>query len=104
MGRRRYSDATLFIAYALWVKGHTETTIAMTLGLGRKQVSGIIGRSPFSNRTAMSDDERQDHLSDLKAIHFDQDAKTLRCGGRLKTFDWTILPLLKDQRNRRSKG
>lgn len=80
----------------LWVKGHTETTVAALAGLRRKQVSGIIGRSPFKNRSALSTQERQSQLNKLKEIRV-KDGKT-RCPGVLDRFVWTIEPLAKDQK------
>ncbi|MGH0004510.1 hypothetical protein ACQU0X_30970 [Pseudovibrio ascidiaceicola] len=97
--KSKHSDATLFIVYAMWLKGHTETTTARIAGLKtKKQVAGIIARSPWKDRAGLSDQARQVELSNLKQIHFDDDAGKLRCEGRLKEFDWTIEPLCSDQR------
>lgn len=98
MPRQKHPDDILFCVYALFLKGHTETTVAAMLGLTRKQVSGIVNRSPYRGRAAMDDATRQAALSQLKAIHYDPDEKSLRCGGRLKAFEFTIEPLAADQR------
>ncbi|GHB33917.1 hypothetical protein GCM10007094_23550 [Pseudovibrio japonicus] len=100
--KSKHSDATLFIVYAMWLKGHTEATTALAAGLqSKKQVAGIIARSPWKDRAGMGDAARQEQLEELKQIHLDEDAGELRCGGRLKDFEWTIEPLCKDQRKSR---
>ncbi|MGH0003158.1 hypothetical protein ACQU0X_24070 [Pseudovibrio ascidiaceicola] len=97
--KSKHSDATLFIVYAMWLKGHTETTTARIAGLKtKKQVAGIIARSPWKDRAGMGDAKRQQELSNLKQIHYDDETKALRCSGRLQQFDWTIEPLCRDQR------
>ncbi len=98
--KSKHSEATLFIVYAMWLKGHTEATTALAAGLhSKKQVAGIIARSPWKDRAGMGDQARQEELSNLKRIQYDQGKP--RCGGRLKDFDWTIEPLCKDQRKNR---
>lgn len=100
--KSKHSDATLFIVYAMWLKGHTETTTARAASLQtRKQVAGIIARSPWKDRAGMGDRKRQEELTNLMQIHMNEDIGKLRCGGRLEKFVWTIEPLCNDQRKRR---
>ncbi|KZL17654.1 hypothetical protein PsAD2_02990 [Pseudovibrio axinellae] len=99
--KSKHSDATLFIVYAMWLKGHTEAITARVAGLKtKKQVAGIIARSPWKDRAGLGDVARQDELTKLRQIHYDADAKQFRCGGRLRNFEWSIEPLCSDQRKR----
>ena len=104
MPARRHSDDILFCVYALFLKGHSEATVAAFMKLTVKQVSGIINRSPYRGRAGMPDSDRQRHLTNLKTIHFDRQANRLRCGGRLERFDFDIQPLAGDQRPGRKKS
>ena len=91
-----HSAGTKYIAYALWLKGHSLAMIAHWLGLGIKQVAGIIARSHWPNRSAMTDAERQEALDDLHQIRLDKNGAPID-QGVLNKFVWKIEPLEKVQ-------
>ena len=67
----RHEDRIRYIVYVLWMIGHSQRAIAAALGLRTKQVAGLIHRSDYQNRAAMSDAEIASKLQDLEAIRFD---------------------------------
>lgn len=91
-----HSSGVKFTAYALWLKGHSMPMIAHWLGVRTKQVAGIIARSDWPNRSAMSDEERQQALDELKQIRLDKNGASLD-QGLLNKFVWKIEPLEKVQ-------
>ena len=42
----RHKDATVYVVWVLWLIGMSERAVGLVVGLGRKQVAGIISRSP----------------------------------------------------------
>ncbi len=99
--RSSHPDDVIFTTYVLWLKGHTAVFIGAYVGLRRKQVDGLVARSPFSDRANMDDEMRQSHLDHLRQIHRDEETGELRCGGRLRAIDWDILTLASDQGSKR---
>lgn len=93
--RRRHGDATRYCVYVLWIIGYSVRSIAIILGLRTKQVAGIIAKSDYSNRSAMTDQERKLVLADLEDIRNDDGAPL--DGGLLDKIKWEILPLGKVQ-------
>lgn len=87
-----HKSGTKFIAYALWLKGHSMPMIAHWLGIRTKQVAGIIARSAWPNRSAMTDEERQQALDELYQIRLDKNGQPLD-EGVLNRFVWKIEPL-----------
>jgi hypothetical protein len=99
-GPARHSDAVKYIVYVFWLRGHTEIQCAVAAGLRKKQVAGLIAKSPYANRTAMSDEERQQFLSGLEEIRF-ADGPAID-GGRLRPAHFRIFPLEREQRRVRT--
>lgn len=99
-GRAPHPDRTVFTTWLLWLIGYSEADIAARLQLARKQVSGIIARSPYSNRSAMSDAVRQQKYQELASNRFDDDGNPLD-GGMLKHLPKKVNPLKPNQRKER---
>lgn len=93
--KRRHDDAQKYVIYVLWLIGHSERTIARTLGLRTKQVAGIISRSEYTGRSSMSDQEREILLGELREIRF-EDGVPLD-GGKLDKIPWEIRTLGESQ-------
>jgi hypothetical protein len=89
--RHRHDDRTQYIACVLWLIGHTERTIAQVLSLRRKQIAGIIGRSGYAGRSAMTDVERAEKLKELEELRFDDGASL--DGGLLDNVAFAIIPV-----------
>ena len=89
--RSRHNDPVKFVAYVLWLIGHTESTIAKVLCLRRKQIAGIIGRSEYKGRAFMTDAERAEKLKELEEVRF-EDGVALD-GGMLDRVPFVILPI-----------
>ena len=87
----RHTDPTKYIVFVLWLIGHSERAIARAMGFRPKQISGIIGKSEYKNRSAMTDQERKKLLAELKEVRF-LDGVPLD-GGRLNKIRWEIIPL-----------
>ncbi len=94
---KTYTEAERYIAWVMWVVGFSEKSIAVSLGIRRKQVAGLVNRSPYPNRSAMSDAERQAALNDLLSMRTGEDGKPID-GGRLVNVPTTIVPLRKAQK------
>lgn len=88
----KHPSTIKFVAYALWLKGHSMPMIAHWLGIRTKQVAGIVARSAWPNRSSMTDAERQAALDELKQIRLDKSGTSLD-GGLLNQFVWKIEPL-----------
>ena len=67
MGKQVHTEAELYAVYVLWLRGLSQMQIAARLDKRRAQVTGIIDRSPYRNRSVMTDGERQKHLDVLLA-------------------------------------
>ena len=91
-----HDERVKYQVYVLWLKGHSLSTIGHWTKLRTKQLAGIVNRSPWVNRSAMSHDDRQAALNELKAIRIGADGKPLD-RGMFDRIDWTPLPLTKDQ-------
>lgn len=91
------NSAQKYVAYCLWLKGHTMPMIAHWLGVRTKQVAGIIARSNWPDRSSMTDADRQQALDELRQIRLDKGGEPLD-GGLLNRFVWIIEPLEKVQR------
>lgn len=91
-----HNERVKYQVYVLWLKGHSLKTISFWTKLREKQLAGLVTRSPWVNRSAMTDEERQVALNELKAIRNGADGKPLD-GGMFDRIDWTPLPLAREQ-------
>jgi hypothetical protein len=87
-----HSERTIYVAWVLWLVGMSEAKIAVVLLKRRKQIAGIINRSPYANRSEMSDGARQQALDELAAARFGDDGRPVD-GGLLDPVPMTIIPL-----------
>ncbi|MBC6714752.1 hypothetical protein H9Q09_00950 [Aurantimonas sp. DM33-3] len=78
--RQTYTEKQRFIVYVLWLHGATESTAGKVAGLRKKQVAGIIARSEYTNRGAMTLDQRAAYLRELAAIRYDEQGKPVDDG------------------------
>lgn len=88
--------------WVLWLIGMSEKKIGLVAMKGGKQVSGIVSRSPYANRSAMTDQERQKALDELVSVRIGEDGKKID-GGILDKVPMKIIPLQGRQLKRRSK-
>lgn len=88
----RHSDRTNYVVWVLWVIGVSEAGIADVTGKRKKQIAGIVNRSPFPNRSAMTDQERQAALQELLLVRIGEDGKPID-GGILDRVPHKIIPL-----------
>lgn len=86
-----HTDRTKYVIYVLWLQGQTAASIGAMTRMRRKQVLGIVQRSPYFRRGEMKDEERQALLIDLMDVR-DQIAP-----GVFRDSHFRILPLLNDQ-------
>lgn len=93
----KHSERDIYVAWVLWVIGMSEPNIAVVLLKRRKQIAGIINRSPYSNRSAMTDREREAALAELLSIRTDENGQTID-GGILDRVPMKIIPLRAQQR------
>lgn len=91
-GRVRHDESTIFTIWVMWVIGFSESKIGSVVGKSRKQISGIIARSPYSNRSALSMEERQKALEELVQMRFSSDGTPLD-GGLLDRIPHKVIPL-----------
>lgn len=84
----------------LWLIGMSEAKIGAVVLKGKKQISGIVGRSPYANRSSMSDADRQSKLNELAEIRVGDDGKAVD-GGILDRVPMTIIPLQGRQKKRK---
>ena len=92
----RHKDATVYVVWVLWLIGMSEGAVGLVAGLSKKQVAGIISRSPYKNRSAMSDKERRDKLDELWSVRLEE-GKPLD-GGILDRVRGEFLELRRSQR------
>lgn len=69
--RRRHLDREKYVAYVLWLIGHSYATIGKVLHLKRSQVGGIITRSEYAGRSSMTAAQRAAYLRELEEIRFE---------------------------------
>lgn len=72
----RHDEAVRYCAFALWLAGYSAGTIAVWLGMTRKQALGLCQRSPYGARASMSPAARQAALDELRAIRVGADGKS----------------------------
>lgn len=89
--KKRHTDPDRYVIYVLWIIGYSERTIAHVMGFRTKQVAGIIGKSDFKNRSAMTDQERRMLLLEMAEIRIEDGVKL--DGGRLDRIAWELLPI-----------
>jgi hypothetical protein len=77
----------------------TEALGQATLPIRVKQVGGIVDKSEYSNRSAMTDQERRKLLVELRAIRCDDGFPIDQ--GLLNNIDWEIEPLTPAKRRPR---
>lgn len=97
----RHADGVVYTVWVLWLIGMSEPKIAAATLKRPKQIAGIVGRSPYKNRSAMTEAERQKHLDELASIRFGEDGKSID-GGILNRVPLKIIPLRGKQLKRRS--
>ncbi|WP_310203366.1 hypothetical protein [Ancylobacter sp. 3268] len=85
----------------LWLIGMSQSSIAAVLLKRRKQVAGIVDRSPYAKRSEMTDAERQAAINELLAVRLGEDGKTVD-GGILDRVPMKIIPLRRAQRRKGS--
>lgn len=95
--RRRHTDPQRYTILVLWLIGFSERSIADVLMMRPKQISGIVNRSEYRDRSGMTDDERQELLDELFQIRLDENGDPLD-GGKLDRIRWVIRPLRATQR------
>lgn len=76
----RHPERVLYTVWSLWVIGFSEAWIGRAVSRSRKQISGIIARSPYPNRSAMTRQERQEALDRLLRIRIGDDGKPIDSG------------------------
>jgi hypothetical protein len=92
MGKTKHSDSSIYVVWVLWLIGMSEKKIGLVASKGGKQVAGIVSRSPYANRSAMSDDQRQKALDELASVRIGEDGKKMD-GGILDRIPMKIIPL-----------
>ncbi|PZU18955.1 MAG: hypothetical protein DI589_23010 [Shinella sp.] len=89
IGRQKHGDRERYIAYVLWLIGYPHSTIAKVLCLRKKQVGGIIDKSEYANRAALTIARRTELLKELEDVRFD-DGKPLD-GGLLDRVEFKVM-------------
>lgn len=89
--KKPHSDPVKYVAYVLWLIGHSERAIGVVLNLRRKQVAGIIARSEYAGRSFMRDGDRKEKLKELEDIRFEEGVSL--DGGLLDNVQFQIIPL-----------
>lgn len=95
----KHTDRDVYVAWVLWVIGMSERSIATVLMKRPKQIAGLVNRSPYANRSAMTDGERESELKGLLAIRIGENGKPID-GGLLDRIPLKIIPL----RGKQKKG
>jgi len=75
----KHADRERYVACVLWLIGYSYATIGTVLALKRSQVGGIINRSEYAGRSAMSRARRAALLKELEEIRY-EDGKPLDGG------------------------
>lgn len=88
----KYTEAQRYVCWVLWVTGFSIPMIAKVLGLRNKQVAGLVTRSPYPNRSALTEEERQKSLDELLAVRIGDDGRPID-GGLLENPPRKIIPL-----------
>lgn len=100
MTSEKHGEARVYVVWVLWLIGLSERGVGLVAGLGKKQVAGIVGRSPYKNRSAMTDVERKTKLDELWAVRFDEQNKPVD-GGILDKFYGKFLSIDGRRKERR---
>lgn len=95
-----YTERELLIAWVLWLVGHSESAVGQVIGRRKKQVAGLVNRSPYPNRSAMSIEERRVAIAELMLTRYGDDGKPID-GGLLDRVSLTPLQLRSRQVKRR---
>lgn len=93
----RHTERDVYVAWVLWVIGMSEASIGAVVMKRRKQIAGLITRSPYANRSAMSQEQRRAALDELLAIRINEGGKKLD-GGLLDRIPLKIIPLRAEQK------
>lgn len=97
---QRHTDHVVYVVWVLWVIGMSETGIAAATGKRRKQVAGIVTRSPYANRSAMDRATRQAKLDELLSVRLGDDGNPID-RGLLDRIPLTLIDLQGRQQKRR---
>ena len=100
--KAKHTDRAVYIVWALWLIGMSEASIASVVLKRRKQIAGIVTRSPYANRSAMSKEGRQAALDELLAVRMGEDGKPID-GGILDRVPHSVIDLQGRQRKRRDQ-
>lgn len=92
-----HDESRRFCAFCLWLAGYNAQIIAVWLGVRRSQALGLCQRSPWGNRSAMTLEERQAALDELRQIRVGANGRTID-QEKLNRFDWVAMPLETVQR------
>lgn len=95
----RHPESTRYSVCVLWLLGLGSSSIAKVLLIPRTSVASIVARSEYSDRSSMTDRQRQTLLDELKSIRF-EDGRPLD-GGQLDKVRWEIMPLTGGKRRSR---
>ncbi|WP_187967907.1 hypothetical protein [Aquibium microcysteis] len=95
----RHPERVLYTVWALWIVGLSEPVIGRAVARSRKQISGIVSRSPYPNRSAMTIEERQRCLDLLLKIRMGDDGKPID-SGLLDHIPRQVMELRKNQKKR----
>lgn len=98
----KHSDRSVYIIWVLWLVGMSEASIAKVALKRPKQVAGIVTRSPYRNRSGMTDAERREKLTELLAARIGDDGQPID-GGILDRVPLRIIPLRGKQRKGRAQ-
>lgn len=93
----RHSERDLYVVWVLWLIGLSEQSIALAVMKRPKQVAGIVARSPYCNRSAMTDEKRKVELDQLLSIRHGDDGRKID-RGFLDRVKLEIIPLRASQR------
>lgn len=94
----KHADGVVYTVWVLWLIGMSLTSIGAATLKRRKQIAGIIARSPYTNRSAMTDEERQQAIDELIAVRHCENDGAAMDGGILDRIPLTIIPLRDRQR------
>lgn len=80
----------------------SESSIATVVLKRRKQISGIVSRSQYSNRSAMTLEQRQAALDQLFTVRYDEDGQPID-GGILDRVPREVMALRPKQTKSRGE-